>query len=235
MKFELDQYNRNAPDDELIADVQRVARELGKNAVTLDEQSERGRFHGTTLVRRFGKWSAVLDKAGLQQTRTLPNVSEEELFKNLEEVWIKLGRQPRYSEMQRLISRYSAGTYEKRYGGWRSALRSFVSYINESETASPTEITESLTSGSHGKQLGSRTINWRLRFIVMRRDNFKCKVCGRTPATDSSVTLDIDHIKAWSKGGQTILENLQTLCTKCNIGKSDLEFLNSSPIEVQNV
>jgi len=39
---------------------------------------------------------------------------------------------------------------------------------------------------------------------------------------NSSVTLHADHIKPWSKGGETVIENLQTLCSKCNIGKSDL-------------
>jgi 5-methylcytosine-specific restriction endonuclease McrA len=57
----------------------------------------------------------------------------------------------------------------------------------------------------------------------MRRDNFKCKNCGRSPATDQSIILHVDHINAWAKGGETILENLQTLCSVCNIGKSDLE------------
>ncbi|MBE7422767.1 MAG: HNH endonuclease [Zoogloeaceae bacterium] len=26
---------------------------------------------------------------------------------------------------------------------------------------------------------------------------------------------------AWSKGGNTVLKNLQTLCSVCNLGKSD--------------
>jgi 5-methylcytosine-specific restriction endonuclease McrA len=35
--------------------------------------------------------------------------------------------------------------------------------------------------------------------------------------------LHVDHKTAWANGGETVLENLQTLCSKCNIGKSDLE------------
>ncbi|MBS3113013.1 HNH endonuclease [Candidatus Woesearchaeota archaeon] len=57
----------------------------------------------------------------------------------------------------------------------------------------------------------------------MKRDNFKCKNCGRSPAIDMSLILHVDHIKALANGGETVLENLQTLCSKCNIGKSDLE------------
>lgn len=69
----------------------------------------------------------------------------------------------------------------------------------------------------------SRDINLRLRFLVMKRDNFKCCVCGRSPATAQGLELQVDHIKPWTKGGETTLENLQTLCRDCNLGKSDLE------------
>ena len=68
----------------------------------------------------------------------------------------------------------------------------------------------------------SRNVNARLRFRVMQRDNFKCCMCGASPAKDPSVELHIDHIIPWSKGGETTIDNLQTLCSKCNLGKSDL-------------
>ena len=69
----------------------------------------------------------------------------------------------------------------------------------------------------------TRTISDKLRYQVLKRDNFKCCACGASPAKDPSVELHIDHIIPWSKGGESTLENLQTLCSKCNIGKSDSE------------
>lgn len=60
-----------------------------------------------------------------------------------------------------------------------------------------------------------------LRYKVLKRDNFKCCACGASPAKDPSVELHIDHIVPWSKGGETTLDNLQVLCSKCNLGKSD--------------
>ncbi len=69
----------------------------------------------------------------------------------------------------------------------------------------------------------SRDPSLRLRFQVLKRDNFTCCQCGASPAKDSSVKLHVDHIKPWSKGGETVRENLKTLCLKCNLGKSNLE------------
>lgn len=223
MKFELDEYHRGITNDELINDLKRVAKELNKTAVSRTEYDERGKYGTTTHLRRFGSWFNSLEKAGLEKTRTPMNVPEEELFKNLEEIWIKLGRQPRYAEVQKPISKYHVGTYENRFGTYRKALERFVAYINNEDEASSEELIQQGDIKENGRHKTKRNINWRLRFIVMRRDNFKCKGCGRSPATDPSIILHVDHIKAWAKGGETILENLQTLCSKCNIGKSDLE------------
>ena len=40
------------------------------------------------------------------------------------------------------------------------------------------------------------------------RDNFNCEKCGRSPATDPNIELQVDHIKPYSKGGETELNNL---------------------------
>ncbi len=61
----------------------------------------------------------------------------------------------------------------------------------------------------------------KLRYQVLKRDNFKCCACGASPAKNPAVELHIDHIIPWSKGGKTELDNLQTLCSKCNLGKSN--------------
>lgn len=77
-------------------------------------------------------------------------------------------------------------------------------------------------SGGTKKVVSTRNISDKLRYQVLRRDNFKCCTCGASPAKDPSVELHVDHIIPWSKGGKNTLENLQTLCSRCNLGKSDL-------------
>ena len=125
--------------------------------------------------------------------------------------------------MQSSVSKYGPTPYARTFGSWRKALESFVAFVNREENISSEQAIKDLQVEPVTRHKTQRNINWRLRFIIMRRDNFKCKNCGRSPATDPSVILHVDHIKAWANGGETILENLQTLCSKCNIGKSDLE------------
>ena len=76
------------------------------------------------------------------------------------------------------------------------------------------------------KRKTQRQPNLRLRFRVLSRDNFTCSACGASPAKNPSapVELQVDHIIPWSKGGETVFENLQTLCQNCNLGKSNLSL-----------
>lgn len=58
-----------------------------------------------------------------------------------------------------------------------------------------------------------------LRNDIFKRDNYRCCICGKS-ARDG-VRLEVDHIIPVSKGGKTIYNNLQTLCDRCNNGKSN--------------
>lgn len=50
---------------------------------------------------------------------------------------------------------------------------------------------------------------------VWKRDGGRCVYCGSTE------NLQLDHIIPFSKGGATTVENLQLLCQKCNLQKSN--------------
>jgi len=56
-----------------------------------------------------------------------------------------------------------------------------------------------------------------VRYEVLKRDG-RCLLCGATPQEER---LEVDHIKPRSKGGGNDVDNLQTLCGRCNRGKSN--------------
>lgn len=58
-----------------------------------------------------------------------------------------------------------------------------------------------------------------LKNKVKVRDNYTCQCCGKYMPDE--VGLHIDHIVPVSKGGKSILSNLQVLCSKCNGKKSN--------------
>ncbi|WP_250565109.1 HNH endonuclease [Adonisia turfae] len=60
---------------------------------------------------------------------------------------------------------------------------------------------------------------------VLARDNWTCCSCGRSTKLHG-ITLHVDHILPRSKGGTDHIDNLQALCSKCNIGKSNKDSTN---------
>jgi hypothetical protein len=59
-----------------------------------------------------------------------------------------------------------------------------------------------------------------LWWAVLARDQWTCCSCGRSARQDG-VLLEVDHILPRSRGGSNAMDNLQTLCRKCNQGKSN--------------
>ena len=59
-----------------------------------------------------------------------------------------------------------------------------------------------------------------LRHEVFKRDNYTCVECGARK--EDGATLHVDHKIPVSKGGTDELDNLQTLCSDCNLNKSDV-------------
>jgi hypothetical protein len=205
-------------DTELLADLRRVAQRLNASAVSQSQYREHGLYADTTIGRRFGTWNKAILAAGLSLSNEV-DISDERLFENLFTLWQHYGRQPRRSELASPPSTISQTPYNRRFGGWTASLRAFVSHANSSDLDSPSQRASASILGRHTT---GRDPSLRLRWTVLQRDRFACCGCGRSPATSTSVELHVDHIIAWSNGGETTLENLQTLCSDCNLGKSNI-------------
>lgn len=227
-------------DEVCIRELKRVAAELGKDSLSLSEYRRIGLYSERPFIRLFGSWEEALKRAGLRpSTQFHKRVPDEEYFGNIERMWTLLGRQPRYTEIEKPFSAFSVRAYENRFGSWRKALEGFVAFINREENRAQGFEDDSRQSSSplatsdppKSSALQSRPRirrtprqpSDRLRFLVLRRDNFTCRSCGRSPALQPGLVLQIDHKLAWTKGGETVIENLQTLCEICNHGKGNLD------------
>jgi hypothetical protein len=212
-------------DDDLLAELRRIAREKGSDGLlTVDLQ----RFKGPgpeVFTRRFGSWQAALDRAGLKPCGTGRRYTDEQCIENLRVLWAHYGRQPRETELRLPPSTVSLAAYRLRWGTWRRALRAFVDRVN----ALPGDPLEALVepwcerleprpplAPAHQRHVGSV-----LRYAVLKRDRFRCVLCGDSPAVDPACDLEIDHIQPFSKGGKTVAGNLRTLCRRCNQGRGN--------------
>ncbi len=214
MEFKLRTNAIYADDKELIADLQRVAGLLDKQKVTQKEYNKNGKYHFATYIRRFGGWNKALQKAGLK-VGLKRNITNQELFDNLEIIWRTLGRQPFVGEIRKPLSEFNHATYQRRFGSWLKACEAFVKY-KKGDIEFIKLVNEKSTSRN-------RAINEKTRLKVLKRDSYKCVYCGKSPATHPGIVLHIDHIKPFSKGGDNSIANLQTLCNKCNLGKGNDE------------
>ena len=68
-----------------------------------------------------------------------------------------------------------------------------------------------------------RNISRSQRFAILKRDNYRCQLCGMAAHDGKHVRLEVDHIIAVAQGGSNHNDNLWTLCFACNRGKSDHE------------
>ena len=66
MGFKLNEYHRNTSNEDFISDVIKVAKTLNKTSLTIEEYSINGKYHPSTLMRRFGSWKKVLELSGLE-------------------------------------------------------------------------------------------------------------------------------------------------------------------------
>lgn len=219
--YQYEPYHNNISDSELIEDVLNVFHKLGRESLSMAEYDEFGQFNSSTVSRRFGTWNKALQFAKIEPRNSFH--SEMDLFINIEKVWQSKGRQPSRRDMDNSpVSTISSGAYLRRYGKWSLAVEAFMSYVNQSTAKTQVVSQEAESEINH---CTGRDVNLRLRFLVLQRDNYTCCKCGASPAKDSGkTTLHVDHIHPWSKGGETIMENLQTLCMECNLGKGNMSF-----------
>ncbi|MBN1653134.1 MAG: HNH endonuclease [Deltaproteobacteria bacterium] len=212
--------NNAITEQELLRDLKSVSKKLNKSSLTMDEYEKVGQYDRGYYKRKFGGWNKALSEAGINiRKRGNNTITNDELFHNLASVWEKLKKQPSQNDLDGEESDFYAMAYKKKFGTYNKALIAFGEWVEG------VPITEERGNRLHDRKRGQNTkreIGIRLRFKILKRDYFRCKICGTSPAKDPKVELEVDHIVPWAKGGETVPDNLQTLCSRCNRGKSSL-------------
>ena len=234
---------RNISREKILDELERIAEHFKYNYFRRKDFNEIADIHSATVERCFdGSWNdamLALKKRLKQKNKNIilghrRKYSEKEIFEEMERIWRLVGHRPSENEWTAIEPKISYDTVYRYFGGWTKACLNFIEYksgetatVNEKKSGeskkvknyiSPVRNNEAKTGERIGK---TRTIPLNIRLKVFSRDNFRCIFCGKSPATNVGTKLHIDHIVPFSQGGINLPKNLQTLCEKCNLGKSD--------------
>jgi len=236
------------PREEIFAELENAAKYFNYKEFGFRDFNKIAKISSGTVKNEFPSWKNALlelknrlNKKGLdlepRNSRSqIANPTEKELFDEMERIWKKVGHRPSRDEWDASNPKIKIGAYRYRFNGWQNACMKFIEYkmgetiiIDENKDVEPSKnVTPQLQKVKFSGN--TRTISAGIRVQVLNKDNFRCVFCGRSPATDIGIKLHIDHIVPFSKGGKTTLDNLQTLCQECNLGKSDKEKIGQNII-----
>jgi hypothetical protein len=230
MSFNLKRYRADRLTEEsVITELKRVAEYFGYRRYSRhDFDSVSSTCKGSVVIERFGSWDAALAATKLSLTpyrrRRKDRIPTNDLLSELARIWELLGHRPSKTEWENSDAKYSYTTYKTRFGGWLNACKVIVDEEPLRE-ANKTETARQTAGEKHIPKERSRYVPLKVRLAVLKRDRFRCVLCGRSPATHSGVTLHLDHKIPYSNGGETTQKNLHALCQDCNWGKgNDAKF-----------
>jgi len=128
----------------------------------------------------------------------------------------------------------SRGEFAKAGSLWRIFFKSYERFFTAVQAAMQKALYEkkygvdpSLEPTSPRRPRRQRELSDAEKRQVKTRDGNACLCCG---ATGKGVRLEVDHIVSYTVGGDTSVENSQTLCSVCNRGKAinEINFLQTA-------
>ena len=196
------QPGRSLTNEEILAEIRIIANKLKKTVLSGTDIKNHSDINKGLLASRFGSISTAITLAGLSPA--ISRHSDDEIFENLFKVWTFYGRPPTHLEIDEPPSVIASSTYIRRFGGWRNALREFVERFGSDDAAPPKVAAPQTTetnppvaaSGADNRPphlftprahvtprppANKRDPSIGLRFRVLQRDHFRCRLCGPQP------------------------------------------------------
>lgn len=113
--------------EELIAELQRVAKVLERDSVSVRDFQRHGHISVDAVKGKFGSWNKAVAAAGLavvlwgRSPATNEKITDEELRSEFMRVHSSLNRVPtKYEIAER--SKFNPRTYKRRFGNWRDVV-----------------------------------------------------------------------------------------------------------------
>ncbi len=192
------------------AEMRRIARQIGKQTLSWVDISTYGRIDPTTVKRKFGTMEEAHTAAGLVPPGR--KMTDAEILQALVALWEitakASGRSPIARELKEYGSPASIDTVLCRFGSWKKALVAAAA-----AAAAPETVTHELRQMPAARR---QPVSDTTRFMIFRRDGYTCQICRRPGGV-----IEVDHVIPRARGGSNSEDNLQTLCHRCNQGKSD--------------
>lgn len=215
---------------------------MSRYGIKLTEESKRGVMQ---LLQRHGEWISELcrlagipwtipvmpEVSRLQRQLSEGNLNIEYLGETLdypitvEQVEELSFRFVSFYPVYDLCIRYAKGEPDRfaemvaRLNRWIMSLPSHEMPIDDAKTECRSGVADAALAQAAECRI---KVMPALRWQVFQRDGWKCVACGKT--SHDGVLLHLDHILPRSKGGKDGMDNLQTLCGECNIGKSNRDM-----------
>ena len=113
--------DRHYTNEQLIAQVQMLAKELGETPTRKRFDQDSRTASSETIVRRFGSWGKILQAAGLKPIRRA-TYSREELIEQVLMLSRELNRTPRMREFDNDSRMASVKAVQRLFGSWNKFL-----------------------------------------------------------------------------------------------------------------
>ncbi len=162
----------------------------------------------------------VADYMNEQKAKGEANAKElwnyfEEIFEWVEKIFPKFrGKYMKGLKWGIFYNKYGKNKYDAKY------LEKRISeLLSDFDVTNKSGIYEYLLDGERNeKYLSIRQFDDRTKATIYEKQGGKCAMCGKKFEFEK---MHADHITPWSKGGKTIAENCQMLCSDCNLRKSN--------------
>jgi len=137
-------------------------------------------------------------------------------YKRILKRFDKKGNKAFILKFYRLKTRYQQIDYER--SSYKIKEYSYILHVKDSIMKNRINFVKNngnlVTFSKYNDVDQRKALTKEMREYVKKRDNYTCQICGKYMPDE--VGLHIDHIIPVSRGGKSVISNLQVLCSKCN-------------------